>query len=237
MATGQENLSSRRIATIVGTLFIIGTAAGVASGLVTAPILGESGGIAEMAAHENRVVLGALLVLVMGFPLAMMPAVLYPLFQKRFEILAIGAIVFRGVLEAVTYILLVLLQLALLPIGRAYVGASAAEMVVLDHMVDLVQQASYWTEHILAIVFTLGAMMIYWMFHRLRLLPPWLALWGLIGAVLYFIAPIGNAFNPERLPLSLGIGWGWLMIPLALQEMVLAVWLIVKGFRSPQPVA
>jgi Domain of unknown function (DUF4386) len=53
--------------------------------------------------------------------------------------------------------------------------------------------------------------------------PRWLSTWGLVGAALYIVAPLGSMFG-----LSLGI----LMAPLAVQEMVMAVWLIAKGFSS-----
>jgi hypothetical protein len=73
--------------------------------------------------------------------------------------------------------------------------------------------------------------MLYWLFWKTKLIPGWLALWGFIGAILYFAAPIANMFDPQHLPLSLGVKWGYLMIPLAIQEMFFALWLIVKGFN------
>ena len=78
---------------------------------------------------------------------------------------------------------------------------------------------------------------LYWLFFKTKLVPNWLALWGLIGAVLYFVAPIANMFDAQHLPLSLGVKWGYLMIPLAIQEMVFALWLIVKGFNPSAELA
>jgi hypothetical protein len=57
--------------------------------------------------------------------------------------------------------------------------------------------------------------------------PRWLSVWGLVGAALYIVPPLGSMFGH-----SLGV----LMAPLALQEMVMAVWLIAKGF-NPSAVA
>jgi hypothetical protein len=82
-------------------------------------------------------------------------------------------------------------------------------------------EAVIWGQ-LLAIPFILGAVMFYWLLYQSRLVPRWLSTWGLVGAALYIVAPLGSMFG-----LSLGV----LMAPLGLQEMVLAVWLIARGFN------
>lgn len=230
-ASYTEVNTHRKTAVIVGLLFIIGTVAGVLSGLITAPILGAPDYLREIAANESQFVSGALLILVMGFPLAMIPVMMFPIFKKYSEPLALGAVVFRGVLEAVAYMVIVICYLSLIAVSQEFVRAGAADAAYFQALGGLLKQAVYWTEHILALVFTIGAVMLYWLFYRTKLIPGWLALWGFIGAILYFAATVANMFDPQHLPLSLGVKWGYLMIPLAIQEMVLALWLIVKGFN------
>ena len=206
-------INYRRTATIVGVLFIIGTVAGISSGIVTEPVLGDSDYLAAIAANESSIVLGALLVLVMGFPLAMIPAMMFPIFRKYNEPLALGAVIFRGVLEAVTYMVIATCWLMFIPVGQAFLNASAADAVTFQAMGDFIKQAVYWTEHLLALVFTIGALMLYWLFYKTKLIPNWLALWGFIGAILYFAAPVLNMFDPQHLALSIGVKWGNLMAP------------------------
>jgi hypothetical protein len=91
----------------------------------------------------------------------------------------------------------------------------------------LLQGTSHWTEQILDIVFPLGGLMIYYLFYQAKLIPRWLSGWGLIGAVLYLAVPILGV---------LGLELEVLELPLALQEIVFAVWLIVKGF-NPSAIA
>ena len=69
--------------------------------------------------------------------------------------------------------------------------------------------------------------MFYVLLYQSRLVPRWLSTWGLVGAALGIVPPLGGMFG-----LSLGI----LVAPLALQEMVMAVWLIAKGF-NPSAIA
>ena len=89
-------------------------------------------------------------------------------------------------------------------------------------------EGEVWINQILSIVFSIGALMIYYIFYQSKLIPRWLSGWGLIGAILYLAVPLLGMFHTE-----LGI----LMAPLALQEIVLAVWLIVKGFESSATVS
>jgi hypothetical protein len=224
--------SNRKTSTIVGILFIVGTVAGILSGVFTEPVLGASDYLKQVASNENSVVLGALFVLVMGFPLAMIPVMMFPIFRRYNEPLALGAVVFRGILEAMTYMVIATCWLLLIPVGREFVKVSSTNATTFQAMGTFINQSVYWTEHILALVFTIGAMMLYWLFFKTKLIPAWLSLWGFIGAILYFAAPILNMFDPLHPALSLGVKWGYLMIPLAIQEMIFALWLIIRGFNQ-----
>jgi len=219
--------TNRKIAIIVGVLYIIGTVAGILSFVFAGSILDDPDYLVEVSANENQIIIGALLVLIMGFALAMVPAMLFPIFKKQNEPLALGAVIFRGVLEAVAYIATVIVWLLLLTLSREYVKAEAPDASYFQTTGTLLLEAVDWIEALLAIVFSIGALMIYYLFYQSTLIPRWLSVWGLIGGILYLSVPLLGMFGSE-----LGI----LMAPLALQEMVLALWLIVKGF-NPSAIA
>lgn len=227
----KTEVTNRKTAVLVGILFIIGTGAGILSGVFTLPILDDPDYLATIAANATPLIIGAIMVLVMGFALAMIPALLFPIFKKYNEVLALGAVIFRGVLEAVTYIGIVICWLLLISLSQAYAQATASDASFFQALGALLWEAADWIGLILAIVFSLGALMIYYLFYKSRLIPRWLSGWGLIGAILYLATPLLTMFDPQHPPLSLDSGVGILMAPLALQEMVLAVWLIVKGFN------
>jgi hypothetical protein len=226
-------MNNRKTAIIVGVLFIIGTVSGILNRIVNASILADPSYPLNIAANETQWILGTLLILVMGFPLAMVPVMLYPIFKKHNEVLALGAVIFRGVLEAVCYITLVLSEFMLLTVSQVYTKTGTEYVVDLQHIGSILIGAGDWINLILAIVFSIGSLMISWMFYQTKLIPRWLSIWGLIGGVLYFIAPFVCMLGPQHLPFSLSGPIGFLIGPLALQEMVFAVWLIIKGF-NPQ---
>ena len=212
----------RKTAIIVGVLFIIGTVAGALSAAISGSTLNAPDYLIIFSANENQVIIGALLVLIMGFALAMVPVVLFPILKKQNEALALGSVVFRGALEAVTYIAIVIISLSLLKLSQEYIHAGAPDDSYFQTLGTLLQGTSHWIEQILDVVFSLGALMIYYLFYQSKLIPRWLSGWGLIGAVLYLAVPMLGV---------LGFELEVLMFPLAVQEMVFAVWLIVKGFN------
>jgi len=219
-APGVPGMSADRKAAVwIGVLYIIGTVALVLSALVTGALLTGPAYLAQVAAQPNQLAVGALLVLLAGFALAMVPVVFWPVGKRYNETLAMGYVVFRGGLETVLYIVGALGWLLLIPLSTE---PDAAPLAGLVRTVEAVA----W-DQLVAIPFVLGALMFYVLLFRSRLVPRWLSVWGLVGAALYIVAPLGNMFG-----LSLGV----LMAPLAVQEMVMAVWLIAKGFNS-SPIA
>ena len=79
------------------------------------------------------------------------------------------------------------------------------------------------------ILASLAALPFYSLLYKTRLLPRWISVWGLVGAPLYFasgvLAMLGT-IDPFS-PILVG-----LFLPAALLEMVLAVWLIARGFNE-----
>lgn len=213
--------SLKTTARIVGVLFIIGTVSGILSAVFTGGIFTEADVLTKVAENEPQVLLGAAFVLIMGFSLAMVPVVMYPLFKKKNNALALGAVVFRGPVEAVLYILTVVSWLMLITLGKEFVAAGMPAGSHFQSLGAVLVQSGTQINQILEIAFSLGALMFYVLFYQTRLIPRWLSLWGVIGAILYHVAGWSDLF---------GIDMGVLIFPLALQEMVMAVWLIVKGF-------
>ena len=214
--------SYRRAALIVGMLFIIGDIAGVLSYVVTGGLLDGPDALAKIAASQNQVVLGALLVLVMGLALALVPVVMFPVFKQFNEVLALGCVVFRGALESVGYMATAAAWLLFVELSREHAEAASPDAPHSQTLGALL--AGPTAEYLTTIAFSLGSLMFCYLFYQSRLIPRWLSVWGLAGAVLYLASPLLAMF---------GHGFGILMAPLAVAEMVLAVWLIVKGFSAP----
>jgi len=226
----------RKTAVIVGILFIIGTATGILGGVLTAPIRAGASYPLNIDAGETPWIIGTLLVLLMGLSLAMVPVLLYPIFSKFSQVLAFGAVLFRGVLEQVCEMLLVVSMVLLLTVSELYGKTAAADAAVFQTLGAMLIAAGEWAQLIGGIVFSVGTLMFFALFYRTKLIPRWLSGWGVVGAVLYLVAKLVSMLGPLHLAPEIGVGIGLLLIPTALQEMVFAVWLIVKGF-NPSAVA
>jgi hypothetical protein len=213
-ATEKPGMSADRKAAVwIGVLYIIGTVALVLSVVVTDAVLTGPAFLAQIAAQPNQLAVGAVLVLLAGFALAMVPIVFWPIGKRYNETLAMGYVVFRGGLETVIYIVGALGWLVLIALSKEADTGQLANFVRTTETV-------IWDQG--AVTFVLGALMFYVLLYQSRLVPRWLSTWGLVGATLGIVPPPGGMFG-----LSLGI----LVAPLALQEMVMAVWLIAKGFN------
>ena len=214
--------SHRKTAFIVGILFIIGTVSGILSVLISGPILDDPDYLNLIAVNQNQIVLGAIFVLTMGLSLAMVPVVMFPLLKRHNLVLALGGVVFRGALEGIIYIGMVISWLLLIVLSQEYATAGA-EVVHFQTLGRILQESDDLMNIVLQIVFSTGGLMFYYQLYQTRLVPRWLSGWGLLACFPYLAWGFLAIF---------GLEVGILMVPLALLEMVLAVWLIAKGFDT-----
>lgn len=224
--------SDKLTARIVGILFIIGTVAGVLSVVFIGPV-SDVPQLHQIAANSNGLRLAALCVLIMALALAFIPLVIYPMARRHNERLAVGYIVFRGALETMTYLLTVAGWLYLLTLSKT----SFADLPLASVLTELLLEAAA-PSSLTTFVFIAGALMFYLLLYQARLVPRWLAGWGLVAAIPYLTAEFMLWFG---LIDHMSTMDALLRLPLGIQEMVLAVWLIVKGFNpasatNPPPV-
>jgi hypothetical protein len=153
---------------------------------------------------------------------------LYPILRRYNLGLAFGAAGFRvieGVLDVVGALLLVLL----LALSQEFVKAGAPEASYFQTADVLINTGIAWFRDVaMLLTFGIGALMYYVVFYQFRLVPRWLTVWGLVGITLTIIGALLVMFH--LIP-PFGTIQVILNLPILPQEMVLAVWLIVKGIH------
>jgi len=228
----------RMNAVMAGALYFLGTVFGVLSGVIGGEVLSSfSFGkplagvdmLGLVAANSSRITGGVFLILMMGISLVAMTVFLYPIFRKDSEELAMGMVLFRGALEGTWYFVTALGFLALVALGNEYV-ATGADSAALQSMGNVLYQFQASLAPVGPIFFLIGATCLYLSFYRTRLIPRWLSVWGFIAVVFYMASTLLKFFHMDP-----GIGF-YLEMVMAPQELVMAVWLIVKGF-NPSAIA
>ncbi len=218
--------SNRKTAIIVGVLFIAATVAGIIS-RVFGPNLDAPDYLANLSTNENQVLIGGLFEFTMAVLIAGIPVFMYPLLKKYNEALALGYVVFRTI-EVVIFTVGAISLLTLLTLSQEFVIAGTPDASYFQTLATLLLAVREWGGGVFStIVFSLSALMLNYIFYRSKFIPRWLSGWGLIGATLY----LGSGFLPLFGHDPRSTIYLLMEAPLALQEMVFAVWLIVKGFN------
>ena len=212
----------RKIAITVGVLFIAATVAGIVSGIFLGPRT-ESDYLTSISENEKQVIIGAFFYAIMAVAVAGIAIVIYPVLKKYNEVLALGYVGARLV-EGLLFSIGVVSLLTLLTLSKEFVAAGAPDASYFQTGGTVLLAAGDWAYMLGELAFFLSALMFYYLLYRTKLIPQWLSGWGLLAAILWPMASLslfGSTYS------------GFFYAPIFVQEMVLAVWLIVKGF-NPQ---
>jgi hypothetical protein len=180
--------------------------------------------LTELAANETQVVLGMLVQLAWVFSVMFIPVVFFPFLKLYSETWALGFFSLRFA-EALLSLIYVALHFTLLGLSITFVDGGAADAPAYQASGTLLLEARDWAFALGAgLAFSLSALLLNYVLYRSRLVPRWLSIWGLIGAVLFTTAWFPQAFGVELGVLEM------VFLPIAAQEMVFGVYLIVRGF-------
>lgn len=218
--------SYRGNAIAAGVLLILCSAASILSIVPLGATVGAPVDFAKLAGSDDAVVMTALIEFVWAATGTGIAIALYPILRLFNPALSLGSVAGRG-FENVFVLVGTLSLLALLTVSQQ--AAGSADPSSFQATGDTLVAVRDWVHGFVAMIpFAIGSLLYSYVLYRSRLIPRWLSGWGLVGAALSLVATVYAGFTQDFGFTIVNIV---LSVPIALQEMVLAVWLIAKGFN------
>jgi hypothetical protein len=218
--------TSRKTAIITGVIFIIATLTGPILATPLTPDRTATDYLTRFSEHPNQAAGGVLLWIISAFTSVGIAIALYPVLKPQNAGLALGSVIFRT-LEAAFYLVERVCLLALLTLSQQFKTAGAADRSVLQAMGNLLVSVDGHAALVAVFAFCVGAFMYYGLLFQSRLIPRWLSGFGLVAILLLTVACVLALFSGNLITSYIPLA-----APIALQEIVLGIWLIAKGFNS-----
>jgi hypothetical protein len=218
--------SQRKNARFAGILLLMGW-----SGVFIFPFISVLDGAnfpMNIAGSGNTLVWGALIHMFMVFACSGIAVFLYPTLKKENPALALWAVVLRAV-EAVLGLAAATMLLMLTGLGPQFAQAGPEALAALKSLGVLLRSAYHLIGNAPGtLAFCLGAFIYNYLFFRARLVPRWISAWGFIGAAVSIVSAVLVILGVS----STSVGF---IVELSggVQELALALYLIIKGFRGP----
>lgn len=224
-STGCTNMpSSRKTAFVTGVFYLL-TFVSIPTLFLYAP-LHDPNYIVGIG-PDTPALIGAVLELIVALACVGTAVTLYPVVKRQNEAVALGFVSSR-ILEAATIFAGIACILTVVSLRQA--GSSANALVTSQALVALYDRMFLLGQGLMPAV---NALLLGSLLYQSRSVPRVLPVLGIIGAPLLLASHAAVAFGIlERVSTLTGLA----ALPIALWELLLGIWLIVKGFIHPHAV-
>ncbi len=218
--------TSRKIAMIVGILFLISYAGVFVGAAIVGSALDAPDYLTMAYPNQTQVIAGMIIQFLNDAAIVGIAVMLFPVFRKYSETLALGYVAFR-IMEAVMLMISKVSLLSLIPLSQKYLAADAPNAALYQASGAFALAQDYWAGEMATISLMVGAVILYTILYQSKLVPRFIAVWGfialasLVAARALAVPDLTKGFQPAMA----------LYFLIVLNELFLAGWLIVKGFN------
>ncbi len=223
MTTKEETVTNRKTARIVGGLILTATATYMLGSGLLESILDAPDYLLHVQLNSAQVVTGVLLEFVDAAAVAAIGIMLFPILRKHNEAIALGYAGTR-IIECLLLIVAGISSLSLITLSQGYAQAGAPDASYFQALGTLVVAQSGLAFQMAMIALGLGSLPFCYLLYRSRLIPRSMSVLGLIGYAALLIGSLLEVFGHDLAMIH--------YLPGGLFELVLPIWLIVKGFNS-----
>lgn len=216
----------RRISVAFGVLYLITFITSIPALGLFQPVLDDPQGYIAGAGADNRIYFGALLEVILIIANIATALVVFPLLKRQNEILSLGYVAAR-IMECVFIAVGIIAVLAVVTL-RHDAGTDAAALGGLAESLAAIKDWTFLFGPGITVGIGNGLILGYLMY-RSGLMPPGLAMLGMIGGTLIILSGIGVLFDlyDAGSPVQ-----GIATIPEVIWELSLGIYPLVKGFKS-----
>ena len=212
----------RKLAIFAGVGFILAIVFGT-MGLALTEVHIQDLDFTVIFDNEISIKIGAIVTMFMALSVMMISLAFYPVLKKTHPSLALGYVGLRFI-EGFIFIISSVIILTLVTLSKDFTDTS-----FINNTGQLLLDMRDWLGHVALdmVVFSVAAVILYYILYKTRLVPRWLSIWGLVASIIYMAASYMVLFGFEPLsPAYIAMN-----VPLALNELVLGIILITKGFN------
>jgi len=216
--------STKNIGRIVGVLFLLLFISGIiVFQFLQGPVLFSKDFLTTTSANSNNIILSILLGILSGIISIVIAAVLFPIFKKYSLSLALLYLAFC-ILNFIGISIDNMSVLSMLEVSQAYVKNTTGNVDTLKTLGTVFYEKHWWSHYLSLLISCFPVFVLYYILYVTKLVPRIISAVGMIAVVLMFIEILFSI-------LGQGIGMN-MLIPIGLIQLILPLWLIVKGFNT-----
>lgn len=216
--------SNRKISIFYGVLLLSGIICGI---LNTVPAIEYPDYLTKLSSMKTQVLVAVFFQFAMASVYVCIIVLLYPIVKSYSVRIALGYFGFR-LIGAMFLFIGIISLLLLLSLSQSFNLAGNPTSSYFQSIGELLRNGRDWMNHIgMILPWTIGGFLLYYSFLKMNLIPLWLSIWGIIGSALVLIGTILLMFDLINIVTPI---YFIFMIPTVLFELILAIFLIFKGF-------
>ncbi|PAF33224.1 DUF4386 domain-containing protein [Paenibacillus sp. 7516] len=209
-------------ARVAGLLFLVSTCAYLLGSGLLNPIFERPELLADLTLDQSTIVTGLFLELINAIAVVGIAMLMYPVLKKHNEAFTLGYFASR-VIESAILIISLIFPILLIMLSEEFRDTETSGRPYVQMLAKVAVESHLILFDLAMIVLSLGSLLFCYVLYRSRLVPQVLSIIGFIGYV-------GLLTSSCLAIAGLEVG-AVLYIPGAIFEIVLPLWLIVKGFN------
>jgi hypothetical protein len=216
--------SNKKAGRISGVLFLFVFISGVVIfQVLQGPVLFSDDFLTSTSNHSNKIIGSVLLSILSGLASISIATLLLPIFKRHSIYVAFLYLVFC-ILNFIAIMLDNVSVVTMLELSNDLVanGDSSAMSVI----GNLVYEKHHWTHYMYLLMSCFPVFVLYYGFYVSKIVPRLISIFGIFAVLLMFVEVLFSIFGNS---ISMNM-----MLPMGLIQLAIPLWLIIKGFSSPE---